>query len=822
MPVIKPEPRPGDRLSLGEQIRRQKKQLSYDQNTTVIPIDNNSWGSSTSNETICVGEWAGNVIGVFTSGGDAQGMNAAVRAIVRVGIFLGCKVYYIKEGYQGMVDGGDNIQLATWESTSSTIHMGGTLIGSARCLDFRERPGRLKAAKNLVELGITNLIAIGGDGSLTGANLFRQEWPGLLRELVDTNQITMDRLTTCSHLNIVGLVGSIDNDFCGTDMTIGVDSALHRIIESVDEIMTTAVSHKRAFVLEIMGRMCGYLPLVAGISSEATMVFIPEDPPEGDWRQGLCDHIKESSKTDARRTHIVLVAEGAIDRFGNIIKCSDVQKVLTERMNMDVRVTVLGHVQRGGRASAFDRIIGTRMGTEAVLALMDAGPETPACVIVLHGIDIVRTPLMKAVETTKLVGQKMSELNFDEVVNLRGRFTHLPSVSPLWTHVRQACNASCSLPMQKILRVAMIHNGQPACGMNAAARGFVGMCISNGYQPLFIYESWRGLIEDKVEAIEWSQTQYYTSAGGSKLGTSPETAEEVGVCQIASKLHEHNISALIIVGGFEAFKSAYDFLLHRDRYPELCIPINVIPATIANNVPGCKLSLGCDTAMNNICKACDALKMSANSLQKVVYVVETGGDNCGYLAMLSALASGADACFIMEEDFGIRDIFNVCKQLKHKLKFSGVKQGLVLRNENASTNLTTDFIYRVLNEEGKPNFSARKTVLGYTQTGHTASPYDRCQGIKAGCRATAWVLLTLSQCSQGGKVFTNSPSTITVTTQTSGQESYMSVENLALRTDFENHLPKDQWWLKLGKLLSILSWPLSNPEVEGFFYRHSV
>ncbi|GFR67568.1 ATP-dependent 6-phosphofructokinase, partial [Elysia marginata] len=234
---------------------------------------------------------------------------------------------------------------------------GGTEIGSARCMEFKERPGRLKAAKNLVQLGITNLIAIGGDGSLTGANMFRQEWPSLLRELIDTGHIGPEKLNSCSHLNIVGLVGSIDNDFCGTDMTIGVDTALHRILESVDEIMTTAVSHKRAFVLEIMGRMCGYLPLVAGISSEASMVFIPEDPPTGDWRQSLCDDIREKSKADARRTQIVLVAEGAIDRFGNTIKCADVQRVLADRMNLDVRVTVLGHVQRGGKASAFDRII---------------------------------------------------------------------------------------------------------------------------------------------------------------------------------------------------------------------------------------------------------------------------------------------------------------------------------------------------------------------------------------------------------------------------------------------------------------------------------
>jgi len=174
------------------------------------------------------GMYKGRGLAIFTSGGDSQGMNAAVRAVVRFGIFLGCKVYFIREGYQGMVDGGDNFEQTNWSSVSGIIHKGGTVIGSARCKDFREREGRLKAAKNLIERGIANLVVIGGDGSLTGANKFRQEWSGLLDELVEKGEISTEIRQQFSHLNIVGMVGSIDNDFCGTDMTIGTDSALHR------------------------------------------------------------------------------------------------------------------------------------------------------------------------------------------------------------------------------------------------------------------------------------------------------------------------------------------------------------------------------------------------------------------------------------------------------------------------------------------------------------------------------------------------------------------------------------------------------------------
>lgn len=156
-----------------------------------------------------------------------------------------------------MVDGGDNIQEANWASVSSIIHRGGTVIGSARCMDFKEREGRLKAAQNLVKKGITNLVVIGGDGSLTGANLFRVEWSSLLDELLKTGRITNEERQKNKSLHIAGMVGSIDNDFCGTDMTIGTDSALHRIIEAIDAIVSTAYSHQRTFIMEVMGRHCG-------------------------------------------------------------------------------------------------------------------------------------------------------------------------------------------------------------------------------------------------------------------------------------------------------------------------------------------------------------------------------------------------------------------------------------------------------------------------------------------------------------------------------------------------------------------------------------
>jgi 6-phosphofructokinase 1 len=201
-------------------------------------------------------------IGVLTSGGDAPGMNAAVRAAVRTALARGVEVYAIREGYQGMVDGGDQISPMGWDSVSNILQQGGTVIGTARCAAFRTREGRRQAARNLLKRRIDGLVVIGGDGSLTGADTFRREWPELLAELVERGEISPKMAERHANLAIVGLVGSIDNDMFGTDMTIGTDTALHRIIEALDALGSTAASHQRTFVVEVMGRRCGYLALM--------------------------------------------------------------------------------------------------------------------------------------------------------------------------------------------------------------------------------------------------------------------------------------------------------------------------------------------------------------------------------------------------------------------------------------------------------------------------------------------------------------------------------------------------------------------------------
>lgn len=244
-----------------------------------------------------------------------------------------------------------------WDDVRGWLGEGGTLIGSSRCPSFRTREGRLKAAHNLVRFGINCLAVCGGDGSLTGADMLRAEWPSLIKELHSNGDINDDELENYRHLNIVGLVGSIDNDMAMTDLTIGAVTALHRICESIDSIGSTASSHSRAFVIEVMGRHCGWLALMAGVATGADFIFIPEHPPaKQDWETEMCDVLKQHRRVGKRKT-IVIVAEGALDVDLKPIKPEHVKNVLSERLGLDTRVTTLGHTQRGGVPAAFDRVL---------------------------------------------------------------------------------------------------------------------------------------------------------------------------------------------------------------------------------------------------------------------------------------------------------------------------------------------------------------------------------------------------------------------------------------------------------------------------------
>uniref|UniRef100_A0A671YGR1 6-phosphofructokinase type A n=1 Tax=Sparus aurata TaxID=8175 RepID=A0A671YGR1_SPAAU len=698
-------------------------------------------------------------------------MNAAVRATVRVGLYTGAKVYFVHEGYQGLVDGGDHIRLATWESVSMMLQLGGTVIGSARCKDFRSREGRMTAARNLVKLGITNLCVIGGDGSLTGANEFRTEWSGLLADLVKAGKETN---IESSHLNIVGMVGSIDNDFCGTDMTIGTDSALHRIIEVVDAITTTAQSHQRTFILEVMGRHCGYLALVTALACGADWVFIPEMPPDEGWEDHLCRRLT-NQRARGSRLNVIIVAEGAMSRDGQPITSEQIKKLVTDRLGFDTRTTVLGHVQRGGTPSAFDRILGSRMGVEAVMALLEATPDTPACVVSLSGNQAVRLPLMECVQVTKDVTAAMAEGRFEDAIKLRGNN----------------------------INVAIMNIGAPCAGMNAAVRAAVRMGIIQGHNMLAIHDGFDGLAQGQIEPITWTSVSGWTGKGGSMLGTKRSQPGKM-LEEISQNIAKFSIHALVIIGGFEAYVGGLEMVQAREKYEEMCIPIVVIPATVSNNVPGSDFSIGADTALNTITSTCDRIKQSAAGTKRRVFIVETMGGYCGYLATMAGLAAGADAAYIFEEKFAIKDLEVNVQHLLEKMKTT-VKRGLILRNEKSNANYTTDFIFNLYSEEGKGIFDCRKNVLGHMQQGGTPTPFDRNFGTKMGAKSVLWLTEKLKECYRHGRIFANTPDSACVLGMRKRALTFQPLADLKEDTDFEHRIPKTQWWLKIRPIMKILA-----------------
>ncbi|MBP3548034.1 MAG: 6-phosphofructokinase [Alistipes sp.] len=308
-------------------------------------------------------------IGVLTSGGDAPGMNAAIRAVTRAAIYHGLRVVGIKRGYYGLVY--NEMEEFSSKSVSNIIQQGGTILKTARCKEFKTVEGRKQAHDNMLAAGIDALVVIGGDGSLSGARLFAEEFD----------------------VPIVGLPGTIDNDLGGTDSTIGYDTALNTIVEAVDKIRDTATSHERLFLVEVMGHMAGYLALNGAIASGAEAAIVPEMETEIDQLADLVSRGFRKSKNSA----IVLVAENP--ETGGALGLA--QRIKDEFPEYDARVTILGHLQRGGSPTAADRILASRMGAQAITALMEGQRNV---MIGIKNGELVYVPFSKATTHKHSIG----------------------------------------------------------------------------------------------------------------------------------------------------------------------------------------------------------------------------------------------------------------------------------------------------------------------------------------------------------------------------------------------------------------------------------
>ena len=313
-----------------------------------------------------------NSIGILTSGGDAPGMNAAIRAVTRSAIYNGLKVFGIYRGYKGLVT--DEIVEFKSQNVSNIIQMGGTILKTARCKEFKTAEGRAQAYENMKKHGIDALVVIGGDGSLTGARILAQEFD----------------------IPCIGLPGTIDNDLYGTDTTIGYVTALNTILDAVDKIRDTATSHERLFFVEVMGRDAGFLALNGAIAAGAEAAIIPEFSTEVDQLEQFIEHGFKKSKSSS----IVLVAESELT--GGAMHYAE--RVKNEYPQYDVRVTILGHLQRGGRPTAHDRIIASRMGVASIQALLEGQRNV---MIGIENDKIVYVPFAKAIKNDKPIDREL-------------------------------------------------------------------------------------------------------------------------------------------------------------------------------------------------------------------------------------------------------------------------------------------------------------------------------------------------------------------------------------------------------------------------------
>jgi 6-phosphofructokinase 1 len=731
-------------------------------------------------------------LGVLTSGGDAQGMNAAVRAVVRTALVKDINVYAIYEGYQGIVEGGNFIRRMNWDSVSGILQKGGTIIGTARSDDFRTRAGRLKAAQNLMMHGIDSLIVIGGDGSLTGANLFRQEWPGLLAELVQSGQVADQIASEHPNLIISGLVGSIDNDMVGTDMTIGADSALHRITEAVDAINSTAASHQRTFIVKVMGRNCGYLALMAGIATGSDWVLIPESPPDvDDWQEVMLQRMK-AGRAAGRRDIIIIMAEGARDHYGNYIGSTEVAQVLEEGLGEEVRTTVLGHVQRGGAPSVFDRNLATQLGVAAVEDILMSTPESEPQLIGLRGNRIVKSPLMECVEKTRAIANLIENHNYEEAMDARGS-SFKESFNTLKTMLRALPHPPQS--GQKRLKLAVMHSGAPAPGMNAAVRAAVRLGLDKGHVMLGVRNGFQGLINGEIQELDWMSVNGWASLGGSELGTNRKVPAGSDLYAIARSLEKFDIQGILLIGGWSGYETAYQMINLRNNYPAFNIPIVCLPATINNNLPGSDLSIGADTALNNIVEAVDKIKDSAVA-QNRVFVVEVMGRSCGYLALMSGLATGAERIYMNEEGVTLRDLVEDIERLNMSYEH-GKRVGLIIRNEHANDVYSTSFISALFEEEGHELYDVRQSILGHLQQGGIPSPFDRIQATRLATRCIDYLI---EQVENGNK------ESAFIGLQGKGLK-FHNLEDFPRMADMKLQRPKEQWWLNLLPVVKLLSEP---------------
>ena len=580
-------------------------------------------------------------IAVLTSGGDAPGMNAAVRGVVRAALNKGWEVYGIKDAYPGLVEGGENILPLDWVDVSWNFREGGTFLGSARYPELKgdtvkSRELKKRALLNLKRLKIAGLVVIGGDGSLTGGyeffNLLRQD-KHLSQELKGMN------------LSMVGIPGSIDNDIAYTDMSIGVDTTLNTIVECIDKLRDTATSHKRVIIVEVMGRRRGYLAVMSGLATGADRVFIREEKINQNELNKMLRVLRESF-AHGQKAGIIIRSEGASFSTNYIKETVD----LLLEPKREVRETVLGHLQRGGSPTAFERILATRMGVKAVQLLeeMHLKPQ----MVGLSENEIKPSPLAESLEKIKAPAfQEKLSANTQKAFHLSRKLEDPPKGK------------------SRGIQIAIVTDGNNVSGMNMAIRSVARLAINEGIGVKGIKGGFSGLVQgyESIVNLAWSMLEMKSilRRAGTLLGVSRHGLITDGkdFLTIRKQVEHLKLDGIISIGNNKTYQCAHQLS------QAIQLPVVGIPAALNCNLPGTDWVIGMDSTLNDLLKGIDRA-VDAAHVQRRIFIIHLKGDHCRCLAKSAALAGGVEQLIIDEGKAEDRNAF----QEKTRKKVEEVKK----------------------------------------------------------------------------------------------------------------------------------------------------
>ncbi|KAI5166851.1 6-phosphofructokinase 1 [Nematocida sp. AWRm78] len=663
-------------------------------------------------------------VGIMTSGGDAPGMNSAIWAIVKAANKNGAKTLGIINGYEGLVN--DTVREITEQEAYLHMQEGGTFLKSARSMKFKTEEGLQLAIETIKRHEINAIIIIGGDGSMKGAGVLSK---------------------ACPDLSVVFVPGSIDNDIPGTE-SIGAATALHRIIEAIDCIESTMVSHRRGFVLEVMGRDCGWLALCGAFATHAAYAFLPEYPQEEKWKE----HLNKCISAKKQKCTYVILAEGAKHKNGKKVSADEVCQAM-EDMGIETRAIVLGHTQRGGSPCATDRLIAPTLGVAAAeVALSRPGAYAVYISDTEKVLDLsVCIDMCKRAESIMQQPGGISKIRGKDFVEMHNSF-------------KMECMAAdtSSNPTNK----AQSSSKKEVYG--AAIIGTVGAGAETVLNKMVEYSS----VYNK-EVLNLSKHSYFSK----RMPKMKKSELEGSLSQLKELIAEKGISTLILIGGLDA-------LAESKRLYSLCDNIYVIPCTVSNNVPGTTVSIGADTALDTITALCDNLKISMT--KNIAYLVEVHGGACGYLSVSSALAVGAIDCYFPEETGVLSRLTRTLKALSVSFKKTSIPK-LIIRGNGAMKGVCNDTAARILEVDGPGTYTVRQCTLGHVQKGNRPTAVDRVRAARSA--------LFIFTAPPGKSVLGVSRWSPTIT----------KIESAILEVNEEKRRVKRAQWLEMARIYRVLN-----------------